>query len=113
MLQFYAEITQILRNLRNRYALLRRLRSVTHRYADGNLLMSMKHMTAMAEHYVITANDNFRRTKHGHPKFDNFQVNLEPPRIIGKKKAYRLDACLLLHISLYREHPELVISLGV
>ena len=39
MLQFYAEITQILRNLRNRYALLRRLRSVTHRYADGNLLM--------------------------------------------------------------------------
>ena len=40
MLQFYAEITQILRNLRNRYALLRRLRTVTHRYADGNLLMS-------------------------------------------------------------------------
>ena len=39
MLQFYAEITQILRNLRNRYALLRRLRTVTHRYADGNLLM--------------------------------------------------------------------------
>ena len=40
MLQFYAEITQILRNLRNRYALLRRLRTVTHRYADGNLLMT-------------------------------------------------------------------------
>ena len=27
-----------------------------------------------------------------------FQVSLEPPRIIGKKKAYLLDACLLLHI---------------
>ena len=45
MLQFYAEITQILRNLRNRYALLRRLRSVTHRYADGNLLMK-RHVPA-------------------------------------------------------------------
>ena len=28
----------------------------------------------------------------------SFQVNLEPPRIIGKKKAYRMDACLSLHI---------------
>ena len=28
----------------------------------------------------------------------SFQVNLEPPRIIEKKKAYRLDACLSPHI---------------
>ena len=44
---------------------------------------SMKHMTAMAEHYVITANDNFRTTKHGHPKFDNFL-----PSELGATKDY-------------------------
>ena len=44
---------------------------------------SMKHMTAMAEHYVITANDNFRRTKHGHPNFDNFL-----PSELGATKDY-------------------------
>ena len=32
----------------------------------------MKHMTAMAEHYVINSNDNFNTTRQGHQKFDNF-----------------------------------------
>ena len=63
----------------------------------------MKHMTAMAEHYVINSNDNFNTTKHAinmviRSSITSFQVNLEPPRIIGKKKAYHLDTCLLLHI---------------
>ena len=32
----------------------------------------MKHMTAMAEHYVINSSYSFRMPKQGHPKFDNF-----------------------------------------
>ena len=32
----------------------------------------MKHMTAMAEHYVINSSDHFKTTKQGHPMFDNF-----------------------------------------
>ena len=38
-------------------------------------------------------------TKQGHQKFDNFLPSeLVLPRIIGKKKAYLMDACLSLHI---------------
>ena len=43
----------------------------------------IKHMTAMDEHYVITSNDNFKTTKHGHLKFDNFL-----PSELGADKKY-------------------------
>ena len=32
----------------------------------------MKHMTAMAEHYVVYSNDNFKTTRRGHPELENF-----------------------------------------
>ena len=44
ILQRYAEITQFLRNLRNRYAVLRSPTQITHHYADGNLLMVWQEM---------------------------------------------------------------------
>ena len=43
----------------------------------------MKHMTAMAEHYVINSSDHFKTTKQGHPKFDNFL-----PSELGATKDY-------------------------
>ena len=64
----YAEITQILRNLRNRYALLRRLRTVTHRYADGNLLM---------ESPFIAASD-FIAASRASPKCKSLLITLNP-----------------------------------
>ncbi len=30
---------------------------------------SQKHMADMVEHYVVTAIDNFRMTREGHPRF--------------------------------------------
>ena len=55
----------------------------------------MKHMTDMAEHYVVNANDNFGTTREGHPKFANFL-----PSEFGATKDYWEDkgipsGCLL------------------
>ena len=59
----------------------------------------MKPMTAMAVHYVINSNNNFNTTRQGHPKFDNFLPSeLGATKDYWEEKAYRLDACLLLHI---------------
>ena len=47
----------------------------------------MKHMTTMAKHYVINSNDNFKTTRQGHPKSDNFLPSeLGATRIIGNKR---------------------------
>ena len=43
----------------------------------------MKHMTAMAEHYVNNSNDNFKTTRQGHLKFDNLL-----PSELGATKDY-------------------------
>ena len=39
---------------------------------EGRIGHHMKHMTDMAEHYVVNANDNFGTTRGGHPKLANF-----------------------------------------
>ena len=75
MLQFYAEITQILRNLRNRYALLRRLRSVTHRYADGNLLMRRLDLYHRSMDHII-ADLNELCSKDIHLRFADNRIRL-------------------------------------
>ena len=58
----------------------------------------MKHMTDMLEHYVVNAMITLPRPRKVIRSSQTFfQASLELPRIIGKKKAYHLDSCLLGH----------------
>ena len=51
----------------------------------------MKHMPAMAEHYVVNADDNFGTTREGHQKFANFL-----PSEFGATKDYWEEKCIPL-----------------
>ena len=62
---------------------------------DKRIGHHMKHMMDMAEHYVVTATDDFGMTREGHPGFRNWL-----PSEFGATKNYwegSLEACLMLH----------------